>query len=261
MKTGIYKIICKKNNKIYIGSSNNIERRWNTHMNTLDKKTHRNPHLQNAWELYGKDEFVFEIIEICESYQLKDREQFWMDMTGCYNREIGFNNSHNSNSSFGYKHTEDAKNRMSELKKGSKQTKEVIEKRIEKMKGKKHTEETIEKIRTGKIGEKNPMFGKKEDEGHKKKRMINLLNTKKWNSGLTKKDDPRIEKLGYWKGKTTKNAKKCKLIDLLTNEIWEEDSINKLSNISPLSNSSLRRLIKNKASEIISKKYKIIVNE
>ena len=38
MKTGIYKIICKKNNKIYIGSSNNIERRWNTHMNTLDKK-------------------------------------------------------------------------------------------------------------------------------------------------------------------------------------------------------------------------------
>lgn len=27
--------------------------------------------------------------------------------------------------------------------------------------GKKHTEETIEKIRTGKIGEKNPMYGKK----------------------------------------------------------------------------------------------------
>ena len=261
MDCGIYKITCNVNGKIYIGSSKNIEIRWNSHKQTLKNKSHKNPHLQNAWDLYGEGEFTFHIIEICDQKDLLMREQFWMDNTNCYDRSVGFNNTIKSNSPTGYKHTEEHKKLMSDLKKGVKQDSSSIHKRVEKLKGLKRSDETKEKLRQCKIGEKNPMFGKKEDLSHKLSRMKNLHSKPKWNKGLTKKDDPRIEKLAVWKNKTPPNAKKATLIDLQTDEIWVADSIIALSKISPLSNSSLRRLIKNEASENITKRYKIIINE
>ena len=63
MTIGIYGIINKVNNLIYIGESNNIERRWDEHIEDLNNNTHHSYKLQNDWNTYGKDNFEFEIIE------------------------------------------------------------------------------------------------------------------------------------------------------------------------------------------------------
>ncbi len=59
----IYRIRNLVNEKLYIGSSRWTQKRFNKHSALLNKGTHPNPHLQNAWNKYGKAAFVFELIE------------------------------------------------------------------------------------------------------------------------------------------------------------------------------------------------------
>jgi group I intron endonuclease len=51
------------NNKYYIGSAESYERRVWQHRNDLKRGTHKNPRLQAAWNKYGEDMFVFEVLE------------------------------------------------------------------------------------------------------------------------------------------------------------------------------------------------------
>jgi len=69
-----------------------------------------------------------------------------------------------------------------------------------------------------------------------------MLKTPRWNKGLTKKDDPRLEKLSVWKGKLPPNSIKCKLINLKTGEIYEANSLKDLSKISPISLATINRI-------------------
>jgi group I intron endonuclease len=57
---GVYKITCLENGKIYIGSSKNINSRWNNHRWNLRNGKHHNYFLQSDWDMYGEDVFVFE---------------------------------------------------------------------------------------------------------------------------------------------------------------------------------------------------------
>lgn len=94
--SGIYKIICC-NNKFYIGSSVNIDKRLTEHIRSLRKNKHYNPYLQRAWNEYGEQNFRFEIVEtIYDIKELPTREKWWLDNTKCYKREIGFNISTNA---------------------------------------------------------------------------------------------------------------------------------------------------------------------
>lgn len=72
---GIYKIINTINNKIYIGSSNNIKLRWRGHKYLLRKGTHPNIKLQRSWNKYGEDAFEFFIVLTCPENQLLEKEQ------------------------------------------------------------------------------------------------------------------------------------------------------------------------------------------
>jgi len=90
--SGIYKIICLANNKFYIGSSENIDKRLKNHIRLLKNNKHFNPHLQNAWYKYKEENFRFEIVEtVHDIKQLLIREKWWIDKTNCCNRKIGFN--------------------------------------------------------------------------------------------------------------------------------------------------------------------------
>ena len=91
--TGIYKITNKLNGKFYIGSSKDIDQRWNEHKLNLKSNRHINKKLQNAWNFYGEDNFLFEIIEctVCEQSVLFDREQYYLDLFRPYMRDIGYN--------------------------------------------------------------------------------------------------------------------------------------------------------------------------
>lgn len=88
---GVYKITNIKNGKFYIGSSIDIHTRWKQHINQLNKNIHNNIHLQNAWNKYGKNAFLFEILEECDKNNLRDLEQTYIDNTKCLDKKIGYN--------------------------------------------------------------------------------------------------------------------------------------------------------------------------
>ena len=59
----IYRITNMANGHYYIGSAESFARREWQHRYDLKKGTHKNPRLQAAWNKYGADMFVFEVIE------------------------------------------------------------------------------------------------------------------------------------------------------------------------------------------------------
>src|SRR5574343_405444 len=76
---GIYKIKNIKNNKIYIGSSNYIEKRWVRHKLDLKYNCHHSRYLQRSYNNNGLDNYEFTILELCEESKLLDREQYYLD--------------------------------------------------------------------------------------------------------------------------------------------------------------------------------------
>lgn len=87
---GVYKITNLVNGKIYIGSSNNINYRWRQHVSKLNAGTHCNSHLQNSWNIYGKDNFKFEVIEKCDESIQFEREQHYLNLYKPFD-EVGYN--------------------------------------------------------------------------------------------------------------------------------------------------------------------------
>lgn len=87
--TGIYKITCISTNTSYIGQSVAIKRRWATHKKELASGTHYNVHLQRAYDKYGKESFVYEILELCPREKLNEREQFYIKLFDTFHN--GFN--------------------------------------------------------------------------------------------------------------------------------------------------------------------------
>lgn len=93
LKSGIYKITCLKNNMAYVGQAINIQDRWKTHIQCLNRNKHHNIHLQRAWNKYGENNFKFDIIEYCEKEDLNDKEIYWIkelsSFKNGYNRTLG----------------------------------------------------------------------------------------------------------------------------------------------------------------------------
>lgn len=78
--SGIY-VIKKDGVVVYVGHSAEIPVRLKRHKSRLRKGEHSNPHLQNAWNLYGEAAFEFTVLEECPVELLVEREQSHMD---CY---------------------------------------------------------------------------------------------------------------------------------------------------------------------------------
>ena len=89
MAIGIYKIQNLINDKVYIGQSVDIEKRWSTHKAELKNNYHYNVHLQSAWNKYGEENFEFSIVEECDIGQLNQREIYWIVKFNSY--ENGYN--------------------------------------------------------------------------------------------------------------------------------------------------------------------------
>lgn len=81
---GIYEIRNIINNKIYIGSANNIKKRFTRHKRQLKKGIHHNVYLQRSYDKYGKENFTYNIIEETEELPQHDLfalEQLYIDNT------------------------------------------------------------------------------------------------------------------------------------------------------------------------------------
>lgn len=77
MKGVIYQITNLKNNKFYIGSTNNFKIRKRKHLWDLRNNKHVNKHLQNSYNKYGEESFEFKILVECEN--IKEKEQEFLD--------------------------------------------------------------------------------------------------------------------------------------------------------------------------------------
>lgn len=68
---GIYKITCLKNEKIYIGESTNVLSRLGRHSDNLENNRHDCLDLQKDFNKYGKQGFLFELLEFGPELQLE----------------------------------------------------------------------------------------------------------------------------------------------------------------------------------------------
>lgn len=85
METGIYKIQNIKNLKLYIGSTRaSFRKRFTSHKNELRRNSHGNNFLQNSWNKYGEESFVFIPLYRCDKKDCLDFERFFIDF---YNPE------------------------------------------------------------------------------------------------------------------------------------------------------------------------------
>lgn len=183
----------KVNGKIYIGQSNNIERRHNEHKYSLNNNKEYNKHLQSAWNKYGEDNFEFTILLECEENQLNSYEQYYIFELMSYDNRVGYNKQYGGGNN---KPTEETKSKMSESKKG-----------------KSHpiSEETKNKISKTNIGRKGGFKDKKHSEETKKK--MSEAHKGKPKSEETKKKMSKVKKDKY-KGKNNPKAKKVYCIEL-----------------------------------------------
>lgn len=81
---GIYLIRNTINNKVYIGQSTDIERRWVEHKRKYSLEKNKNIILYKAFKKYGLDNFSFEILEECKEEELNERETFYIGLYKSY---------------------------------------------------------------------------------------------------------------------------------------------------------------------------------
>jgi len=94
MRSGIYKITNEVTGKFYIGSSEDVDYRWEVgHKQALNRNQHCNPRLQHSWNFYGGDKFTMIIIETVDPKKelLLEREQHYLDTFKPYIQGIGYN--------------------------------------------------------------------------------------------------------------------------------------------------------------------------
>lgn len=110
--SGVYKITLTVDGRIYIGSAADIHKRW---------KWHRNSRVQLIGKMikkYGKDAFVFEVIEEVEPIKekLEEREQYYLNTLQPFpwNNNRGFNLCPNAYTPLGIKRSEETKQKMRE---------------------------------------------------------------------------------------------------------------------------------------------------
>lgn len=91
MKTGIYKILNKVNNKVYIGSATDVGKRWRDHKWYLNHNKHHNSHLQSSWNKYGCNVFDFSILVECSVEELLAKETEYVHIYKSKDKSCGYN--------------------------------------------------------------------------------------------------------------------------------------------------------------------------
>ena len=88
--TGIYKITCLPDNKIYIGQSVNVPNRFSEHIKRgLGAEPATRNRLYPAMKKWGVENFIFELLEEVPREKLDERERYWIEFF--HSAEVGLN--------------------------------------------------------------------------------------------------------------------------------------------------------------------------
>ncbi len=149
----VYQIKSKKTELLYIGSTIDYKKRIYGHLYHLRRKTHQNPRLQRHVNKYGREDLVFDILEVVtlRDFLLK-REQFYLDLLS-----PSFNVLKIAGSPLGRKMSDETKRKIGATKKG-----------VSINSGNRHTDETKKKISSANGGKKRSI------ESRMKMRMCHL---------------------------------------------------------------------------------------
>lgn len=139
-------IYCVKNtvnNKKYIGSAIDFNRRKRVHLQNLKSGRHHSYKLQNSFNKYGEVNFIFEILEVLDSKEeIIQREQFYLDKL---KPELNVTLIAGLNSHLGLKRTQETKDKIRKSNIGRVISDETREKLRFANLGKKQSDETIRK--------------------------------------------------------------------------------------------------------------------
>ena len=117
--------------KFYLGHSQCVSKRFSNHFNTALVNVKRHIKFYSAVQKYGWNSFNFLVLELCDVEKLIEREQIWLDKI--FSDKLLSENTLNlhklSNSSRGYKHSEETRKNMSRAKIGLKHTDEAKKKK------------------------------------------------------------------------------------------------------------------------------------
>jgi group I intron endonuclease len=215
--SGIYSIT-SPTNKVYIGLSKDIYKRWQSYRLLCNFKCQKLLH--NSIKKYGYENHIFEILEVCDPDEkiLAEREIFWIKEKNTYfynNKQFGLNLSKGGNApnpQYG-PHTKEHNLKISLGNKG-----------------KRHNEEIKLKISNKKRGVKLSEIHKQRISQAKTGRSSKLKNTKR----------PNISK--KLKGKPANNQIKCSLLNQKTGEIIHANSLTELSQKTKICSGSLNNL-------------------
>lgn len=72
---GVYKVSFKGDDRLYIGSSVDVKRRWRDHRSRLRCGKHHCKNLQAAYDNYGHDALVFQVVTECSKKNLLSEER------------------------------------------------------------------------------------------------------------------------------------------------------------------------------------------
>lgn len=159
-KSGVYEIVNLATCKKYIGSSKNVELRLRQHYLLLKRGVHYNKHLQNSFNKYNENAFIFRVIEYCQKETRVDIEKEYVEKHNCLNDYFGYNIREPNMVSM----AEETKKKISESMKGVntwtkgvKVPKSVLDKRTLAQRGLKRSDIAKKRYSDSKIGQKNSM--------------------------------------------------------------------------------------------------------
>lgn len=228
LKSGVYWIRNKINNKRYAGSSGNLKNRWRQHRSLLRRGCHDNSHLQSAWNIYGEENFEFAVIAYMDAEKALEFEDYLLKN---YPTMFEYNIARDATAPMlGRDHTDEAKQKIGEANSGENNY----------LFGKHLAEETKEKIGKSLSGENHPNFGKHLSEEHKRK-------ISQANIGKTHSEEIRAKI-----GDAERGDKNHKYIDIPNEKIMEMKSLRaqgypyqKIADAFGVSRATVRRRLNN----------------
>jgi group I intron endonuclease len=271
-KTGIYVITNDIDARVYIGSATSFKQRYAVHKKKITHNEGCNPKLKNFANKYGIEHLTFSAVHACEKDELLKVEQLYLDIFQPFD-DNGFNIARKAGSPIGYKHTQEAKDKMkgrpgprwdeekkkyfSEIKKGKKRPESVKAKIRERFVGR--TKPVMVYNENGLIAEYESAMDASIQIGITKMLIKNCLQGKCktvkgyvfiYKENVTDRINEEIRRRynNEW-------IKKLLITDTISGEVFESNSITELSKLINSNPSSIVCAIKK--SRLLYKKYKI----